>query len=105
MVFSNFELAIEKGQEVVDQEERDLYLCHVKYHSGEEFVLKPHLPLGFTCLNAFRLNFHHKFKTKQSAERASGIFGARMGVKVEVNPETYVENGYKKISHYQLCLT
>jgi len=105
MVFSNLELALENGQDVVDRIERDLYLCRVKYNSGEEYVLKPQLPLGFSCLTCFRLSFNHHFKTKQSAERAAELFGSRMGVKVNVNTERYEENGYKIISHYRLCLT
>ena len=105
MVFSNFELALARGQDVVDTVERDLYLCRVSYPSGEEYVLKPHLPLGFSCINCFRLNFKHHFQTKSSAERAAVIFGARMGVNVESNPVTYKENNYDFISHYELCLT
>ena len=105
MVFSNLELAIDNAQDVVDLIERDLYLCRVSYPSGEEYVLKPHLPLGFTCLNCFRLNFKHHFKTKPSAERAAKIFGARMGVNIDVDTVTYKENNYDFISHYELCLT
>lgn len=104
MVFSSFALASKRGPEVVSEEERDLYLCHVKYHSGEEYVLKPYLPLGFSCLDCFRLSFHHKFKTLASAKRAAKVFMSRMGRDVLTIPSTYVENGYKIISHYQLCL-
>ena len=105
MVYSKYELAIEKAREHVEKEERDLFLCMVRYPSGIEFVLKPNLPIGFNFLECFKLPFHHHFKTEKSANRAAKCFSQEMGININVIPETYTEQGYVLISHYRLCST
>ena len=85
--------------------EQDLYLCHVRYPSGEEYVLKPNLPEEFTCIECIRLPFHHKFKSAINAARAAEVFEKRMGRKVVIDRKTFMQNGYQQTSHFALCLT
>ena len=105
MVFSKYEIAIDMALDYVEREERDLYLCRVRYPSGEEFILKPSLPEGFTCIECIRVPFHHKFKSAVNAVHAAEAFEKRMGKKVIIDRMTFIQNGYKQTSHFALCLT
>ena len=104
MVYSDYNLAVDSALDKVKREERDLFLCHVKYPSGEEFVLKPDIPEGFSYLECFQLPFHHHFKVNMNAVHAANIFEKKMGRKIQIVPRTYIQNGYKRTSHYELCL-
>jgi len=104
MVYSDYNLAVNSAITQVQKQENDLYLCLVTYPSGREFVLKPELPEGFSYLECFQLPFHHHFKSNMKAVRAANIFEERMGRKIEIVPRTYIQNGYKRTSHYELCL-
>ena len=105
MVYSNYGLARAKAYDWVDRLERDLFICHVKYPSGEEFVLKDRIPKGFCYLDKIELPFHHKFENQKNAIREAYKFENDMGVPVMVDRKTITKNGYKQTSHYILCLT
>lgn len=104
MVFSNYGLAINKAQEWCNELERDLYLCLVKYPSGEEFVLKDKIPKGFSYLEKIEIPFDHCFKNQKNALREAYKFESMMGVPVKVERKTIKQNGYIRTSHYKLCL-
>ena len=108
MVYSKYELAVEQAHDMVRREECDLYLCSVKYPSGEEFVLrKSIIPGAASCLDCFRLPFHHHFRTAHSAVRAAKIFGSRMGRHITVDRKTVFDHVYRvnRTLHFKLCLT
>ena len=105
MVYSKYELAIEKAREHVEKEERDLYLCMVRYPSGIEFVLKPNLTPGFSCLECIKLSFHHHFKSRDNAIREANRFEREMGKNIIIDRKAVVENGYNKTLYFQLCST
>jgi hypothetical protein len=102
-VYSNYELAKEMAEEKMREIEQDVFICHSKYQSGEEFVLKTRDQLSCNSyLYMVSLPFKHRFANKQNAEREAGIFASKKGRPVYVKPRTYIQNGYKKIKHYYL---
>lgn len=105
MIFSDFELAVQRGREMVEQEECDLFLCHVKYPSGEEFVLRKSIFIGAgSCVDCFRLPFRHHFKTEANAKQAAKVFESRKGREIRVSRKTVYDSVYRvnKTSHYKL---
>jgi len=105
MVYSNYALAVDKAYEHVKKEECDLYLCNVKYKSGEEFVFKQSVSPGFAFLEYFAVPFHHKFKDKFKALAWAKKYEQLMGREVIIERKTFIQNGYKRTLHFELCST
>lgn len=102
-VYSTYELAREKAQERMKELEQDIFICHSKYKSGEEFILKTRDELTCTTyLYMLALPFRHRFGNKSNAERESGIFASKKGKPVYVKKKTEKVNGYDIIKHYYL---
>ena len=106
-VYSTYELAKDMAEERMVELEQDIFICHTKYRSGEEFVLKVKDEM-MNCgdyLYVQKLPFNHRFKKRDNALRELKRFEVKLNKPVMIEKHTYEENGYIKFSHFSLCST
>jgi len=102
-VYSTYDLAKEKAIDKMNELEQDVFICHSKYISGEEFTLKTRDEL--TCNNYLymvEIPFRHRFKDKSNAQREASIFASKKGRPVYIKPRRKIISGYDIIQHYYL---
>ena len=110
-VYGTYELAKEKAHERMKELEQDIFICHTKYPSGQEFTLKTKSEVGCgDYLYMLQLPFRFKFSSKETADREASNFASKKGAPVYVKRKTAIENGYKKTLYFYLtykepCLT
>ncbi len=104
-VYSTYGLAKKMAEERLKELESDIFICHSKYRSGEEFILKTRGEVFGDYLYMLQLPFNHHFKKRDNALRESKQFEEKLGKPVMIEKITYEENGYIKLSHYALCST
>jgi len=105
-VYSDYETAKEKAHERQKELEQDIFICHTKYPSGNEFTLKTRNEL--TCGNylyMLKLPFTHRFASKKNAEREANRIAGIEYKPVWVDKHTEEENGYTIIKYYYLTYT
>ena len=102
-VYSTYELAKKMAYERQAELEQDIYICHTKYKSGQEFLLKTEDDL--TCgnyLHIVPIPFRFHYKSKPNAEREASKFASKKGRPVYVRTKSEIQNGYRKIKYYYL---
>lgn len=106
-VYSTYELAKDMAEDRMKELEQDIFICHTKYRSGEEFVLKirDEMMNCSSYLYMQKLPFNHRFKNKHNVAREAERFSKEMGNYIAIERHTYEENGYNKFSHFSLCST
>ena len=102
-VYSTYELAKERAKDKMREIEQDIFICHSKYKSGEEFTLKTRDEL--TC-NAYlymvALPFKYRFRQKKNAKREADVFASKKGKPVYFDKKIETMNGYPIIKYYYL---
>ena len=102
-VYSTYEEAKAKAHERQKELERDIFICHTKYPSGEEFTLKTGDEV--TCgsyLYMLKLSFDHHFASRKNAEREANRIAGIEYKPVWVGKKIEKENGYQVIKYYYL---
>ena len=101
-VYSTYELARKMANERMRELEQDIFICHTKFRSGEEFVLKTTDQVFGDYLYMLPLPLGYHFKDKKNAQREADKFKDKLNKNILVETITYEENGYTYISHYSL---
>ena len=100
--YSTYELAKSMAQERMRELEQDIFICHNKFLSGEEFTLKTRGQVFGDYLYMVSIPFRHRFKSKPNAKREASVFASKKGKPIYFDKKTEVENGYVKTRYYYL---